>query len=669
MEIALTPALSPAGKAGRYGLTLLLIVALAVLHLALGSPLTLAAQWQLLGTPLAGLNDYQTFYASWPRLLMALLVGLALGVSGSLIQQLTQNRLMSPMTLGAASGAWLALVCCTIWLPGLAAAHGQWAALSGALSAAALVLCIAGPRGLNGLPLVLAGMTINLLLGAITAALILLHDQYVRELFMWGAGDLAQNDWHMVRWLLPQLWPLLPLILFAPRPLTLLRIGSQGAEGRGMALVPVLLLLLVALWLSAVAVTAVGLIGFICLLTPNFARSLGARTAADELLYSGVLGAALLLATDLLAVLAGQGGAGAVPTGVAAALLGAPGLLIFSLRQGNRGAALARPEPTAAGAARAPHRLLRRLPLLVLAFALASLCWLPGADGWQLAWPDALIWSMRWPRTLVALAAGTGLALAGVILQRLLRNPLASPDILGLSAGATLALVLTALLLHQPLQQNGAVAAAGSVVVLLLLLWLGRRHRYAPASMALVGISLAALLEAVLQFALTRGSADTFTILGWLAGSTYHVSGSQALWLAAEVAVLAALTFAGQRSLTLLGIGDAVAAGRGLSLGAARLGWLSLAALLTACVTSLVGPISFLGLLAPHIARLSGARRLPAQLGLAALFGAALLLLADWLGRVLIYPAQLPVGIVASVVCGLYLLGGLVLLRPRRRAS
>jgi ABC-type Fe3+-siderophore transport system permease subunit len=649
--------------AWRYPLALLLILALAALHLQLSNPLPLPAQLSLLFKSPGSLAEVQIVDANWPRMVMALLVGAALGISGSVVQQLTQNRLMSPMTLGASSGAWLALVATSIWLPQWTAAHGSWAALAGALLAAALVLLIAGPRGIGGLRLVLAGMTLSLLLGAVASALVMLHDQYVRDLFLWGAGDLAQYDWHWVSWLWPRLWPLPLLLWLAPRPLTLLRLGSEGAQGRGMSLLPVLLfLLLAALWINCVAITAAGLIGFIGLLTPNFARAIGAKTARDELLLSGVLGSALLLFTDMLALLASQGSIGQVPSGITAALIGAPGLLWFSQQQERKGRQPLLQEP----ASRHRPSLLWCGVLIVL--ALASLFWLPDADGWHFAWPDALIWSFRWPRILTTLAAACGLATAGVILQRLLRNPLASPDILGLSAGSTLALVLMSLLLHRPLQQdNGLTAFAGSALVLLALFGLGRRHRYAPATMVLVGISLSALLDAVLQFALTRGSADTFTILGWLAGSTYHVSARQALQLTLEVVVLGSMALLGQRSLTLIGIDDAVASGRGLPLGPARMGWLLLAALLTACVTSLVGPIGFLGLLAPHIARLLGARRVVPQLGLSAAVACLLLLIADWLARVVVYPAQLPAGIVASVICGAYLTGLLVLRRSGGR--
>jgi len=124
------------------------------------------------------------------------------------------------------------------------------------------------------------------------------------------------------------------------------------------------------------------------------------------------------------------------------------------------------------------------------------------------------------------------------------------------------------------------------------------------------------------------------------------------------------------RWLTLISAGDGIAAGRGLPVEKARLVLLTVAALLTALVTSIIGPVAFVGLLAPHMAALLGARSGRAQLMIAALVGAGLMLLSDWMARTLIYPAQLPAGMVASVIGGVYFIA--LLTRSRivsRKAS
>lgn len=639
----------------RHLLTLLALLPLALLYLWLAADLDPFELWAMLASAEHSFEFLQLQLSALPRLSMALLTGAALGLSGSLLQQITQNRLVSPMTIGASSGAWLGLVLATLLVPTIAASHGHWAALLGALLAVGLVLLIAGRSGIGGLPLVLGGMAMNLLLGALAAGLVLINNQYTQGLFVWGAGDLAQIDWHWVQWLWPKLLLALPVLILAPRPLSLLQLGGDAAQGRGLALWPVMLVLfLAALWLCSVSITAVGLIGFIGLLTPNLAKMLGARTARDELCYSALLGALLLLGTDALALLANRVSGQLVPSGAAAALIGAPVLLWLARRhlaaEDPRGLQLPR------GAERFGWRSALWVALLAVLALTVALGLARGVDGWHLQWPSALVWSLRWPRVLTAASAGAGLAISGLLLQRLLRNPLASPDILGLSAGATVAVMLA--LIGFGGAVFGAVAPlaafVGSLAVLAVLMLLGRRHHYSPALMALLGISLGALLNAALQFVLAKGSGDSFALLGWLAGSTYRATPAQALWLTVGVLLFGALALLFQRALTLIGIGDGVAASRGLNVPRLRLVLLVLVALLCALVTSLLGPVAFLGLLAPHIAVMLGARRVLPQLLLAASLGAVLMLLADWVGRTLIFPLQIPVGIVASVLCGSY---------------
>jgi iron complex transport system permease protein len=665
---AITPSAAALhGNAQRYVWLLVAFPVLVFIHLKLASGLPFERQWAVItGTAGEGFDTLEFGLSALPRLVMALLVGAAMGLSGSVLQQMTQNRLVSPMTIGASSGAWLGLVCATLWLPSFASGHGQWAALIGALSAVGIVLLIAGRDGIGGLPIVLAGMAMNLLMGALASGITLVNNQYTRGLFVWGAGDLAQIDWQWVTWLWPKLLVGLIVIVLAPRALTLLQLGGDGARARGLSLWPVMLVLfLVSIWLTSVSITAVGLIGFIGLLTPNLARLFGARTSRDELIYSTLLGALLLIATDAMALGMNRWTSDLVPSGAAAALIGAPALLWLSRRQ------LSAEDPRGLQLPEGADRFGRRNILWVLAFSAVALALSvglsQGMNGWQFGWPSDLVWSIRWPRMLTAASAGAGLAIAGMMLQRLLRNPLASPDILGLSAGATLAVMVALMLFGGTLLGVTAPIAAfvGSLVVLAILLLLGRRHAYSPALMALVGISLTALLNAALQFGLAKGTADAFALLGWLAGSTYRASAGQAIALTVGVAGLAVLSMLFARALTLIAVGDGVAKSRGLNVTATRIGLLVLVSLMCALVTSLMGPVAFLGLLAPHMAAILGARRVVPQMLLAAALGAGLMLLADWFGRMLIFPLQIPVGIVASVICGTYF----VYLLLRRRLA
>ncbi|BET79827.1 Fe(3+)-hydroxamate ABC transporter permease FhuB [Edwardsiella anguillarum] len=648
----------------------LLLLTLAVASLQWAQPLTLLQQWQLLLAPqqAQSLDDILWLYSQLPRLAITLLVGATLGLAGSVMQQLTQNALMSPLTMGTSSGAWLALVLLAAFWPGQQAQWGALAAMGGALLAFALIVLIAGLDNMTGLPMVIAGMVINILLGALASGVLLLQHPYAQNIFLWGSGDLAQSDWGWVRWLLPRLTPALLLLLFAPRVLQLLRLGHQGAQARGAAVVPLFFaLMLLTIWLVSAAVTAVGLIGFIGLLTPNIVRALGVRTPRGELYASLLGGALLLLLTDALA----QGGSlwlgQLLPTGVVAAAIGAPALILFSRRRLSAPDGLGAPLISARG--RVSAWVGAALTTLAALALLGYLTYQPEAAGWPFAWPQAYQWALRWPRALVALSCGGALALAGVLLQRLMYNPLASPDLLGVSSGATLTLVLAMLWCGQTLTalQQWGVGLAGSLAVLAALMALGRRQRYAPASVILTGIALTALLQALVQFFLAQGGQDSYRILQWLAGSTYRVTAVQALLLSTLTALLLLLALFVARALTLLSIGRAFSQARGLNGARATALLLALVALLCAIATAAMGPVAFVGLMAPHLAQMLGARTARAQMGLAALLGAATLLWADWLGQALLYPRAMAAGTLVAIVGATYFLLLLIAGRLTRR--
>ena len=668
------------------------LLALAVVfHLQSETSLSFLQQWHVwLTLAPQDFAEFEYYYSAMPRMLMAILVGATLGLVGSLLQQLLQNTLVSPMTLGASSGAWLGLVAASVFFPTLAVIYREWWAMAGATVAVGLSLLVARRSGFRGLPIVLSGMAISLLFGALASAFVLLNDQYVRNLFIWGAGDLAQGDWNDVIWLLPRVSPLLLLVILAHRPLMLMRLGEQGAQSRGLNLIPVLImLLLMALWLTASAIATVGLIGFIGLLTPQIARRFYARSARIEMLASAVIGASLLLITDLIAIKATQAFGQLVPSGAAAALIGAPALILLSLK---RGADSNRVAPSSSNHDQASHEHERqwfktspRISAAVVAFIFITvLCLalfvfpktvLVNDSGniqaniqanihWGWYWPEGYLWQLRWPRVLTALMAGLGLAVAGTVLQRLIRNPLASPDILGLSAGATLSIVIFILFFGAKwLVFSPAIAFLGSFLVLGLLLLLGKRQAFSPGVMVLIGIALTALLDAILQFTLARGTDEVFSLLLWMSGSTYSVTVMQACLLTVGVLVLSAMTLVWHRALTLIAISDDVARSRGINVLLAR-GWLlTLIAGICALITAVIGPVSFIGLLSPHLAYLLGAKRVLPQILLASVAGGALLVFSDWIGRVVLYPVQLSAGVIASLIGGSYF----VYLLARRR--
>ena len=650
-----------------FGFILLLLV-LAIGNLQLEPGLSISQQISLIFSPQSAQNFSEIFYlyGQLPRLVMALLVGATLGLVGSLMQQLTQNNLTSPLTLGTSSGAWLGLVILSISFTDLSADFAPLVAMGGGLLAFVLVVTITGLRNMTGLPLIVSGMVVNILLGAIATALITLNSQFAQNIFMWGAGDLTQDGWSAVIRLLPQLLPALFIIIAAPRILTVLRLGHDGAQARGLSVLPIFILfMVVATWLVAAVISTIGVIGFIGLLAPNIVRAFGARTALSELLASALLGALLLLFADTLAIAISQWLHSVIPTGVMAAAIGAPALIAFSRRTFKAQDSLTLLlKPIIR-----PQWLYRAggCIIFLLAVGMTLSVFLQNSEHalvWQL--PEAFQWALRWPRLLTALIAGIALSVAGTLLQRLIYNPLASPDILGVSSGATVSLILVSMILGTTIQTSlWGVALLGSLLVLALLLLLGRRHQFAPASLILIGISLTACLEAFVQFFLAQGTLSNYRILLWLSGSTYRVNDQQAILFSIIVVLLVIVTLSLSRWLTLLSIGRAFSQARGLHAGKATMLLLGLVALLCALVTATVGPLAFIGLVAPHMAALLGAQKVKSQLILGSLLGATLMVWADWLGQLIIYPSQIAAGTLVAILGGSYFLALMVINRFR----
>lgn len=279
-----------------------------------------------------------------------------------------------------------------------------------------------------------------------------------------------------------------------------------------------------------------------------------------------------------------------------------------------------------------------------------------------------IVTQLRLPRLVLALLAGAMLGLSGTLLQDTMRNPLGGPELLGVSSGATF--VIAALtILHLPvglvltpwLALAGGLAA-GAVVVLSV----GRISD--PMRLVLTGAALTALLNAGIFVLISYGNTNDIALLylflvGSLANRTWNYVRLVLPW--AIVGIPAALACA--RSLNLLQLGDDVARGLGLPVARVRLLTLTLGAALVAAVVAVAGPISFIALLAPHLARrllrTSDARQV---LPLAGLLGALLLAAADLLARLAFAPLDLPVGVFTTVIGGPILL---VLLRRRLRAS
>lgn len=434
-RIALFPAL----------LLALLVIAAVVLTWMNFSHALPRSQWtQAIWSPDIDVIEQMIFhYSLLPRLAISLLVGAGLGLVGVLFQQVLRNPLAEPTTLGVATGAQLGITVTTLWaIPGVAAS--QFAALAGACVVGLIVFGVAWGKRLSPVTLILAGLVVSLYCGAINQLLVIFHHDQLQSMFLWSTGTLTQTDWGGVERLWPQLLGGVMLTLLLLRPLTLMGLDDGVARNLGLALsLARLAALSLAIVISALLVNAVGIIGFIGLFAPLLAKMLGARRLLPRLMLASLIGALILWLSDQIILWLTRVWM-EVSTGSVTALIGAP-LLLWLL---PRLRSISAPDMKVNDrvAIERQHVLAFALAggVLLLIAVVVALSFGRDSQGWTWAsgvlLEDLMPW--RWPRIMAALFAGVMLAVAGCIIQRLTGNPMASPEVLGISSGAAFGVVL-----------------------------------------------------------------------------------------------------------------------------------------------------------------------------------------------------------------------------------
>jgi ABC-type Fe3+-siderophore transport system permease subunit len=373
-------------------------------------------------------------YTMLPRIAIALLAGAALGLAGAILQRVLRNPLAEPATLGISAGSHVALAATSIIWPGVAIIAREWIALLGAGAALFTILALSWRRNLSPVTVILAGLIVSLYCGAAAAVLTLFNHDLLIGLFLWGAGYLDQQDWTGVRFLAPRLAFCFVVTGLLVRPLTLLTLEDDSARGLGISPVAIrLIALAVAGALTAFVTAAVGVISFVGLAAPVLSRSAGGRTTGRYLFGATLIGALLLAATDQI-VQSLPTTYRLFPTGAVTAVLGAP-LLLFMI---PRLRSIAPPGQGTSGVrTRLKYPWATLAALTVLAAVIFWLCMAlgEGPNGWEFATGEHLRNLLDWrlPRVVAAFSGGAMLALAGAILQRLTGNPLASPEVLGVS--------------------------------------------------------------------------------------------------------------------------------------------------------------------------------------------------------------------------------------------
>ncbi|MEO5311289.1 iron ABC transporter permease [Corynebacterium sp. c24Ua_83] len=260
---------------------------------------------------------------------------------------------------------------------------------------------------------------------------------------------------------------------------------------------------------------------------------------------------------------------------------------------------------------------------------------------------------LRLPRTILAIIVGAALGVAGALIQGHTRNPLADPGILGISSGAALGVVASYALLDISAPWATAVVAfLGAIAATALVFGLASAGRATvnPLTLVLGGAALSAVLSAITSAFVLTSENNLDRMRFWTVGSLAGRDMNIALSVLPFVVLGLILAFATGPQLNILNLGDDVAAGLGINTAAARLGGMGIIALLAGAATAAAGPLGFIGLVVPHIVRALTGPDYKWILPYSALAGAALLLYADVVGRLIARPGELQVGIVLAFV-------------------
>ncbi|HLU22420.1 MAG TPA: iron ABC transporter permease [Bacillaceae bacterium] len=587
-----------------------------------------------------------------PRLVIGIFAGGALAVSGAILQTLTKNPLASPGTLGINAGAFFFVVLSMIFFPSLLGNFPFLTALFGAVLSALMVIILSGKQ-MDPIRVALTGMIISLLFSSITGTLQLLFENQTNGLFLWGSGTLVQLNWDGVRFAAPIVGITFVFALVMAKSMDILLLGDDVATSLGQNVIVVKLVTwVIAIVLAASTVSVVGPIGFIGLMAPHIIRMMGVRGHFQIILQSFLWGGVLLIGADVLGRLIQPGQE--IPVGAMTALVGGPWLLYLAWKTAKSTKGGDRQMGGALKPIKLPYAMIVTV-ILIVSIVLVAISY--NGMSWSMEWMKPVIWNFRIPRVLTAFIVGIMLAITGVLLQGVLRNPLADASVLGVTsmggAGAMLLLVIFPAVPVEFLPLGAIVGAALALSIILITSW---NNNFQPMLVALMGIAISAFGSAATQVFVVKAKLAVSGALVWLSGSTYAKG-----WDDVQLAIILFVLFIipaiyVTRGLDTLTFGDDIAAGLGLNVRSVRFAALIIGVAISTAAVSLVGTIGFIGLVAPHIARrLVGFRHLPLLL-LSGLLGGLLLVAADFIGRVFIAPKEIPSGLIVALIGTPYLL-------------
>ncbi|WP_100400991.1 iron ABC transporter permease [Bacillus sp. FJAT-44742] len=600
-----------------------------------------------------------------PRIVLGLLAGAALAGAGVIFQTLTKNPLAAPSTLGVHAGAYFFVVAGAVFAPAWLPGSGFFLAFLGGSIAALLVFFMAGGHLATPVRMALAGMVLTLMFSSFTATLQIFFEYETAGLFLWGNGTLVQQDWYGIQFILPWLAMVSIVILLLTKKMDLLLLGQDQAKSLGENVrFTQTIMFFSAVGLTALVVSVAGPIAFIGIIAPHLIRLVGIQLHGLLIPGSMLYGANLLLAADIFGRFLDPS-LRELPVGSVTALIGGPFLIWLILRHRKNffGSGTKESVLPAKLSFSLPYPVILAASILLL-FGSVFAALAGGSNGfeWGTTW-NALLTSehagqrfiiieLRLGRVLSALFAGILLALSGLLFQGILRNPLADPSVIGVTAGAGVG-ALSILFLFSGLSISWLPVGAivGAFIATGIVLFFSWKTQFQPSVLALIGIAISAAGGAVTQILITRSNMNAASALTWLSGSTYATGFSELLqFLIWPVFILIPTAVFLMHQLDILSLGDNTAIGLGIRVSTIRWIAIILATFSAAMAVAAVGTIGFVGLVAPHLARLLVGGEHRKVLPVSLVLGATLLVNADMIGRMILAPKEIPSGIVAAII-------------------
>lgn len=263
----------------------------------------------------------------------------------------------------------------------------------------------------------------------------------------------------------------------------------------------------------------------------------------------------------------------------------------------------------------------------------------------------------RVPRMLLAILVGAALAISGAVIQGVIRNPLASPDVIGITKGASLAAVIVIIVFPTaPLFVLPVASFIGALVISLILSLLISWQGIKGSQLALIGMAIGAVAMALVQYLLIRNPMEANIALVWLTGSLFGRSMDHVLTILPWLIVAIPVIFLYARKLDILHLGEEVATALGTHVQRTKMILLFTSVMLAGAAISVVGGLSFLGLIAPHIARSLVGHQHRHIVAMSGLVGALLMVIADGLACIIAPPIDIPVGVLIAIIGAPYFL-------------